>query len=201
MENYESFKIKNNPFETFDEWLTDAIVVDDNPWAFALATSSKDGEPSVRYLLHKGIVEDKFRFFTNYSSHKASDLEENPRASMAFFWRNSKRQVRISGSVKKTSRESSEDYFNSRDLESRIASSISTQSAPIESREVLISQYQAYLKSLNDSEEIKCPENWGGYELSPDKIEFFIYGEHRLNDRFIFSLDDNGSWSIERLQP
>jgi pyridoxamine 5'-phosphate oxidase len=201
MEDLTKFNISNNPIQTFNTWLDHAKEVDDNPEAFALATSTKNAIPSVRYLLHKGIDESgNFRFFTNYNSEKAKDLDSNPIASMAFFWRNSARQVRIEGKVERMSAEESKKYFHSRDRDSQIASAISQQSDVIESREVLLETHKSYSENLGDAE-VPYPENWGGYLLSPTKIEFFIYGEYRLNDRFLFSKSDENCWNIQRLQP
>ena len=200
MENLNTYKISNNPFETFLTWFEEAKKIDDNAEAFALATASKDALPSVRYLLYKGLVDEKFRFFTNYDSDKARDLDSNPFGSMAFFWRNSARQVRVEGEVVRTSREVSKEYFASRDRESQIASSVSSQSSEINSRNELLENYEKFLTNVGEND-VPCPENWGGYFLKPTKIEFFIYGEHRLNDRFSFSLKDDGSWKISRLQP
>ena len=201
MENLSKFKIAENPISTFNEWLEHARQVDDNPEAFALATATIEGVPSVRYLLYKGIQDsDNFLFFTNYDSEKARDLDSNPVASMAFFWRNSQRQVRIQGSIKRLSQEESKSYFHSRDRESQIASAVSNQSSIIESRAQLLSKHKAYSEKLGQ-DEVPYPKNWGGYLLSPTKIEFFIYGEHRLNDRFLFSKKDEICWDIQRLQP
>lgn len=201
MEELSKYNISKDPISTFTEWLEHAKEVDDNPEAFALATASKDGIPSVRYILHKGVDDSGcFRFYTNYNSDKASDLDTNPFASMAFFWRNSSRQVRIEGKVAKISLKDSTKYFHSRDRLSQIASAVSNQSSKIESREVLLEKHSSYLESIGENE-VPYPENWGGYSLCPTKIEFFIYGEYRLNNRFLFTKNDENCWDTERLQP
>jgi pyridoxamine 5'-phosphate oxidase len=200
MENLTKYNLSTDPFETFNTWFTKAKEIDDNAEAFALATSTSEGMPSVRYILFKGLLDNQFKFFTNYNSDKAQDLDSNPFASMAFFWRNSGRQVRITGKIVKADTDISMNYFSSRDKESQVASAVSNQSSPIESREKLLENYNNYLSELSDGE-VPYPDNWGGYLLQPTKIEFFIYGEHRLNDRFEFILGDDNSWQIQRLQP
>ncbi|PIK16653.1 pyridoxamine 5'-phosphate oxidase [Halobacteriovorax sp. JY17] len=200
MENLKKFDISENPIETFSDWFTKAKELDSYPDAFSLATADNLGNVSVRYLLYKGIIEDKFSFYTNYNSKKAKQLDENPKASMAFFWRNFGRQVRITGSVSKMTMEQSRGYFNSRARDSQIASYISNQSESISSREDLL-QIHADTSLEFEGKEIPYPTNWGGYLIDAQEIEFFIYGEHRLNDRILFKRDINRNWKVERLQP
>lgn len=200
MENLNRFDITQNPVETFLNWFNKAKELDSYPDAFALATSDNEGNVSVRYLLYKGVIDNQLVFYTNYNSSKSKQLDVNPKASMAFFWRNLGRQVRVTGSVKKMSRELSMKYFSGRDRESQIASYISSQSEVISDKETLLRIHAEKSKEL-EGKDVPYPENWGGYLVDPKEIEFFIYGEHRLNDRILFKNNSNEDWQIERLQP
>ncbi|CBW27362.1 pyridoxine 5'-phosphate oxidase [Halobacteriovorax marinus SJ] len=200
MENLSKFDISNDPIETFENWFNKAKELDTYADAFSLATSDSKGDVSVRYLLFKGIVDGGFSFYTNYNSPKAEQLEENPRASMAFFWKNFARQVRVKGNVSRTTLEQSKKYFEGRARESQIASYISDQSKRIESREELLKLHSEKVSEL-EGKDIPYPSNWGGYVIDPTEIEFFIYGEFRLNDRILFKRNSNNAWDIERLQP
>ncbi|HNL00224.1 MAG TPA: pyridoxamine 5'-phosphate oxidase, partial [Leptospiraceae bacterium] len=127
-----------DPFALFDRWFHEAVAAEvREPTAMTLATSNRQGSPSARIVLMKGYDERGIIFYTNYESHKANDLAENPQAALLFFWAELERQVRIEGSITKTSRKESDEYFQSRPLESRIGAHASNQSKKIESREVL----------------------------------------------------------------
>jgi len=145
------------------------------------------------------MKEQRIIFYTNYFSPKSHDLDSNPEIALAFYWHESKKQVRIQGRVEKMSLEDSKAYFHSRDRESQIASYISTQSASINSKEELLEKYNETQK-LYAGKEIPHPPNWGGYLVSPYEFEFFLYGQYRLNDRFLFELKQE-AWSVSRLQP
>ena len=166
--------------------------------AMAVATCGKDGQPSVRWLLLKGITDTGIKFYTNYDSAKANDLNENPKASVAFHWPWLGRQVRMEGMVAKTSREDSEQYFHSRPRGSQLGAAASPQSRVIESR--------AELEVLRDELDSACgevvplPENWGGYELTLERVEFWQGRRDRLHDRIVFQRL-NGTWEKQRLAP
>lgn len=200
MENLKKYEITECPIETFLAWFEEASNLDLNPDAFALATAGPKGDVSVRYLLYKGVVDGEFSFYTNYDSNKAKQIEANPQASMAFFWRNSGRQVRITGKVRRMSRDKSRTYFESRDRDSQIASYISNQSSEVLNKEVLLDLHSKTSIELQGSE-VPYPNNWGGYLIRPSEMEFFIYGEHRLNDRILFEKSTDNEWSFKRLQP
>ena len=200
MDDLLNYSLKNNPHSTFLEWMENASNVEQN--AQAMSVSSYDHEknrPSSRYLLYKGTVENKIIFYTNYLSPKARELEENPEIALAFYWHVSKKQVRIHGTVSKMERAESEKYFHSRDRESQIASYLSHQSEMIDDKETLVEKYNATEK-LFAGKVIPLPENWGGFLVEPYEYEFFLYGENRLNDRFLYQLK-NQKWEVNRLQP
>lgn len=191
--------IKANPLEQFQQWLLEAIESKiTEPNAMVLSTVSKSNEPSSRVVLLKAIHEDRLQFFTNYLSDKAADLSDNPTASLLFYWRELGRQVRISGSVTRTSSEESERYFNSRPYESRIAALISKQSRPVGGRSLLQKQFEEAKQQFPDY--VPMPEWWGGYNLLPVKMEFWQGRENRLHDRILYELK-NKKWNISRLYP
>ena len=192
--------VDNDPFEQFSKWLNEAInseIIDAN--AMAIATADKKGIPSVRIVLLKGLDEKSFIFFTNYESAKAKDLDENPNASLLFFWKELERQVRISGTVEKTSREESEAYFISRPLESKLGAWASKQSSIIAGREILENKFED-IKALYADKNIPLPPFWGGFKLIPNRIEFWQGRESRLHDRICY-LKEEEKWKIVRLSP
>lgn len=194
----QDFDLLSCPFKTFESWYEKSKVTEGNVDAMSVATVDASGVPRNRFLLFKGILDSKFIFYTNYFSQKAQDLEKNSKVSLNFFWPSTKYQIRVTGLAKKAPREFSQDYFSSRDRESQLASAMSVQSSPVESRAELVRRVDELNKRFPDV--IPCPENWGGYFVEPLEFEFFIYGAHRLNDRFLF-VKDGPNWSLTRLQP
>ncbi len=191
-------KISNNPVEQFQLWLSEAIEVDSiEPTAMTLATADKNGKPSARIVLLKDITDNGLTFYTNYNSRKGKELEENQNAALLFFWTRLERQIRIEGKVEKLSAEISDQYFNSRPLESRISAVISPQSKKISGREILTCEAEKLRENIKD---IKRPDYWGGYILIPDTFEFWQGREGRLHDRISYERN-NSEWQIFRLAP
>ena len=162
-----------------------------------LATASASGEPAARIVLLKGADDAGFVFYTNYDSHKGRDLTENPRACLLLFWAELERQVRITGSVSRTSREESEAYFHSRPIESQIGATISRQSRVVADRSEIEARYAA----VAADGKVPLPSNWGGYRVAPHTIEFWQGRKSRLHDRLLYSKQADGSWSRARLEP
>ncbi len=190
-----------NPVAQFSNWFTAAVeagIRDVN--AMALATADKNGRPSVRIVLLKGFGEDGFVFFTNYESEKGKQLEANPFAALAFYWIELDRQIRISGPVEKTSREESERYFHSRPIGSQLGAWASRQSEVIDARRILEAKL-AEMTERFENKPIPLPPRWGGFRLKPDTMEFWQGRPNRLHDRFRYTHESNGSWSISRLAP
>lgn len=192
----------DDPIGLFRRWHEDAaesgLLL---PEAVALATASADGAPSVRMVLLKGVDERGFRFFTNYESRKAVELEENPRAAMCFYWSVLERQVRVEGAVSRVSSEESEAYFRTRPHGSRIGAWASSQSRPIESRERLETREREARERFRDRE-VPLPPYWGGYVLRPARIEFWQGRANRLHDRLRYEREGQGEgWNVTRLQP
>jgi pyridoxamine 5'-phosphate oxidase len=190
-----------DPFGQFDKWWGEALRADiDEVNAMTLATASADGMPDARIVLLKGFDERGFTFFTNYNSSKGLELLENPRASLVFFWKELERQVRISGLVSLVSGKESDDYFNSRPEGSRIGAWASPQSEVIESREWLEENEKKFHEQFFGTP-VSRPLHWGGYRVKPTRVEFWQGRPSRLHDRILFSLQENGHWTIERLAP
>lgn len=200
MDNLQNYSLLQNPLQAFNNWYEEALKVEQNAQAMSVATYDHlHNRPTSRFLLFKGIQNEKILFYTNYLSPKSKDLDHNAEIALNFYWHLSKKQVRIQGRAIKMSVEDSRTYFHSRDRDSQIASYISSQSAPIEDKEALKVKFETAKKEF-EGKEIPLPENWGGYLVAPYEFEFFLYGESRLNDRFLYELK-NGKWEVARLQP
>jgi pyridoxamine 5'-phosphate oxidase len=190
-----------DPFAQFNKWWQETLNAGiDEPNAMTLATASADGMPDGRIVLLKGFDEKGFAFYTNYNSVKGQQLLENPRATLVFFWKELERQVRISGLVSLAPGNMSDDYFNSRPVGSRIGAWASPQSETIESREWLEENEQR-IATVWDGKTIPRPGHWGGYVVKPVKMEFWQGRPSRLHDRILYTLQNTGTWKIERLAP
>ena len=190
-----------DPILQFEQWLQEAAAAGIfEPGAACLATASRKGKPSARMVLLKGVEERGFIFFTNYGSPKARELVENPQASLVVAWVELARQVRISGSVERISREQSARYFETRPAGSRLSAWASHQSEVIDSRQVLEERMQRLRTRFGDGE-IPLPPFWGGYCLSPTRIEFWQGRPDRLNDRLRYRRQAETRWVLERLAP
>jgi len=193
--------LHTDPIEQFRAWFAAAIAADIRDVnAMSLATATPDGQPSVRIVLLKGVDKRGFSFFTNYDSEKARHLEANPRAALAFYWVKLERQVRISGSVERTSREDSAAYFHSRPSGSRLGAWASKQSEVIDSRRILDARL-AQMAERFEGGEIPLPPHWGGYRVKPEQMEFWQGRPNRLHDRFRYTRRADGAWQIDRLAP
>ena len=168
--------------------------------AMTLATVDKTGRPSARIVLLKGVDERGFIFYTNYESRKGQELAENPQAALVFYWSDLERQVCIAGQVAKLPPAESEAYFNSRPRGSRIAAWASKQSAVVPDRQALEEKWQQF-ESQYPGQDVPKPPHWGGYVLTPARIEFWQGRPNRLHDRFRYTRQPDNSWRIERLSP
>ncbi len=189
-----------DPIAQFDRWFNDATLAGlPEANAMTLATVDTSGAPSARIVLLKGFDQRGFVFFTNYSSRKGRDLAANPRAALCFFWESLERQVRIEGTVEKTTRQESEDYFHSRPIGSQIGAWVSQQSEAIESREALDRRAEELLaKFVNTG--VPLPDFWGGFRVVPHTIEFWQGRPSRLHDRLQY-VREGDRWKIRRLCP
>ena len=192
--------MNENPVLEFQKWLKEAIqLIKEDAIAMVLSTVSKDGNPSSRIVLLKQASESGFTFFTNYESRKGLELKENSNAALLFYWKELDRQVRIEGTVSKTSEQISEEYFNSRPVDSRISAITSRQSRSVENRAKLEELFYR-LKHDEQRKKLKRPPHWGGYVLRPDMIEFWQGRPNRLHDRIVYQKNEN-IWERIRLAP
>ena len=193
-------QVLRDPVAQFEKWFDEALKAQvSEPNAMSLSTVSADGKPSSRIVLIKQFDERGFTWYTNYHSDKGQQLQDNPNAALLFFWRELERQVRIEGTVVKTSAAESDEYFNVRPLLSRLSAIASQQSAPIGSRAELEANYEAVAAVAGETP--ARPAHWGGYRLQPERIEFWQGRRSRFHDRIVFTRGADGAWSMERLQP
>ncbi len=194
-------ELQADPYDQFLLWFDQAMVTEgENVNGMTLATTTPEGYPSARIVLLKGI-DHGFLFYTNYRSRKGAELEMNPRAAIVFWWPTLNRQVRAEGIVERVSPENSDAYFESRPIGSRIGAAASPQSGVIESREALEKMVERVRAEHGEEGPIPRPEEWGGYRLIPESIEFWQGRSSRLHDRLHYRLADDHSWQIERLAP
>ncbi|WP_082654396.1 pyridoxamine 5'-phosphate oxidase [Janthinobacterium sp. Ant5-2-1] len=193
--------VLTDPIAQFQKWFAEAVKAQVmEPNAMSLATVSPDGKPSSRIVLIKQFDERGFTWYTNYHSDKGQQLEHNPHAALLFFWGELERQVRIEGTVVKTTAAESDEYFNVRPVQSRLSAIASQQSAPIADRTALESNYAAVAAAVGDAQPPR-PAHWGGYRLQPERIEFWQGRRSRFHDRIVFTRGADGQWSMQRLQP
>lgn len=193
-------EVEASPILQFEKWFKEAVDSKVNePNAMNVCTASADGKPSSRIILLRNFNEDGFVFYTNYSSRKGREIEENPYCSLLFFWPELERQVRIEGVLSKQSSKDSDVYFETRPRGSKLGAWTSEQSKVIENRAVLEKEYERMAAKFPE-ETIPRPENWGGYVLKPNTIEFWQGRPSRLHDRILYRLE-KGEWLIERLAP
>lgn len=193
--------LPDNPLSLFQKWLQEAI--DNNvyePTAVIVGTVSPEGKPSTRTVLLKDLHDGKFIFFSNYESRKGMHLSNNPAISLTFVWHQLERQVHIEGTAARIPPEESDEYFRKRPYKSRIGARISPQSQPICSRMQLI---RAFVKEAASwaGKEVERPANWGGYAVTPERIEFWQGRPNRLHDRIVYTLQPDGNWTKDRLAP
>lgn len=192
-----------SPLELFSVWMKLALENAPQDWiepyAMTLATSSPTGNVSARVVLLRGYDDEGFVFYTNYDSAKGEQLAANAQAALVFYWGYLERQVRVTGTVSKVSREKSKAYFQRRPRGSQIGATISRQSEPIAGREILESAAARYEKEI-DNAPIPLPNFWGGYCVHPSEIEFWQGRQNRLHDRIAYIRDGN-EWNLQRLSP
>ncbi|MGZ8317837.1 MAG: pyridoxamine 5'-phosphate oxidase [Telluria sp.] len=189
-----------DPVAQFGKWFDEALKAEvDEPNAMAVSTVGEGGRPTSRIVLIKQFDTRGFTWYTNYDSQKGRQLAANPHAALLFFWRELERQIRIEGRVERTSAADSDQYFQRRPLKSRLSAIASAQSEPIGSRDDMERHYEAIAKQYGDQP--PRPEHWGGFRLVPDRIEFWQGRHSRFHDRIVYTLQADGSWTRQRLQP
>ena len=192
--------VAHDPFTQFNTWFEQALKAEVNePNAMSVATVDAGGRPTSRIVLIKQYDSRGFTWYTNYDSQKGRQLGANRHAALLFFWPELERQIRIEGRVERTSSEESDKYFHSRPLKSRLAAIASAQSMPIANRAALEENYEAVAREAG--EQPPRPDNWGGFRLVPERLEFWQGRRSRFHDRIVYLLQPDGSWARQRLQP
>lgn len=192
--------MSTDPFALFHDWYTEARSTELNDSnAVALATADAQGHPSVRMVLLKGYDERGFVFYTNRESRKAADLAANPHVALLFHWKSLRRQIRIEGPIAFASDAESDAYFASRSRDSQLGAWASDQSRPLDSRATFEARF-AEAQARFEGQPVPRPPHWGGYRVTPERIEFWLDREHRLHERRVFTRAGEG-WAEGMLYP
>jgi len=170
------------------------------PNAMILGTADADGRPSARTVLLKGLDEEGFVFYTNYTSRKATELDANPYASLVFPWYEVFRQVIVRGTVERVDRATTEAYFASRPRESQIGAWASPQSQVVPDRDT-IDRAEREAAARFEGADVPAPPHWGGLRVRPETVEFWQGRTGRLHDRLRYRRVTGDEWIVERLAP
>ena len=195
------FKDEKDPINLFSEWFEEAKKSEINdPNAFSLGTTDKNGFPTVRIILLKDFNKDGFVFYTNLKSSKSIAINENSKISMCFHWKSLLRQVRIVGSATQVTDKEADEYYNSRPYDSRIGAWASDQSSVLNKRDDLIESINKYKAKFSEDEKIPRPRHWSGWRLNPIEIEFWLDGKYRIHERLKYYKNQN-LWEKVLLSP
>ena len=190
------------PYAQFENWMQQAESCElEEPNAMCLATVDASGHPSTRIVLLKQFSKSNgLVFFTNYESCKAKAMDATGKVAANFLWLPLQRQINITGTVARISSAQSLKYFLSRPLANRLGAWTSPQSKVISSRQLLESKWHEMKRKFSNGS-VPLPDFWGGYAIQPKSFEFWQGRPSRLHDRFIYRLQQNANWLIERLAP
>ena len=197
----EEESLPDHPMELFELWMEEArSTTNPDPTAMTLSTVNSEGNPSSRMVLLKAVREGKLIFFTNYMSRKGKELAACPQVALQFYWPELERQVRIEGMAAPLTDFDSTQYFRSRPYESQIGAWASPQSEVIPNRQSLETEFEKYHRKFKTASEVPRPAQWGGYAITPSRMEFWQGGVHRLHDRIEYKREKD-SWDRARLAP
>jgi pyridoxamine 5'-phosphate oxidase len=190
-----------DPLALFDEWLAEASASEPNDAnAMALATVGADGVPSARMVLLKGHGQDGFVFYTNEQSRKGKELAGQPSAALLFHWKSLRRQVRVTGPVRRVTDAEADAYFATRSRDSQLGAWASDQSQPLQSRAAFEARFEEVRRRF-EGQDVPRPPHWGGYRVQPETVEFWQDRPHRLHERRLFTAQSDGSWAEGLLYP
>ncbi len=189
-----------DPVTMFRRWFDDAVAAGlHEPNAMVVATVSAEGRPASRMVLLKGLDDRGFVFFTNVASRKGVELAANPRCSLLFPWHPLERQVRVDGTATPLPRADVEAYFATRPRGARLGAHASHQSRVVSGRDALMAAYAEAEARFGDGD-VPVPDEWGGYRVAPEAVEFWQGRPGRMHDRLVYRRADDG-WTTERLAP
>lgn len=201
-EKPEDFTPPANPYDLFLEWSAEAQEKEvSDPNAMCLATATPDGKPSARMVLLKELDERGFVFYTNSSSRKGQQIKANGHAAICFHWKSILRQIRVEGVIEEVSAEEADAYYSTRHRGSRVGAWASKQSQPLESYSELKNFVEEYEAKFEGQEDIPRPPYWKGFRIKPNYFEFWIDGEYRLHQRYLYTPDGKGGWTTKMLYP
>jgi pyridoxamine 5'-phosphate oxidase len=190
----------SSPLDLFGRWFDAAVAAGvPQPEAMALATSTREGRPSVRMVLFRGVSADGIRFFTNRNSRKGGELGANPFAAAVFYWEPLGHQVRFEGRIEPLTPAEDDAYFAARPRGHQLAALASRQSQPVDP-EALRAHYDE-LERQHEGKPVPRPAHWGGYRLTPDLVEFWTQRDNRLHDRVVFRRTADAGWRTETISP
>lgn len=192
--------LKDDPFEQFAVWMEEAVnaqILD--PYAMCVSTVGKDKKPSSRIVYLRDVAEGGFVFYTNYQSHKGTDIGSESAVALNWHWTEIERQIRVEGIATKVTDDLSDTYWKSRPRESQISACLSDQSKEVENRETLESGKAAIISEF-EGKDIPRPTHWGGYSVAPERMEFWQGRPNRLHDRLVYKKEGD-NWLIVRLNP
>ena len=196
------FEDEANPVDLFKKWFDAAEKSEINdPNALSVATSNKEGIPSVRMVLLKGLSDLGFVFYTNFNSKKGSDLSKNPNASICFHWKSLRRQVRVSGKVVVVEKDEADNYFKSRKYGSKISAWASSQSQQMKNRDDFLKKIKEYEKKYPEKDSVPRPSHWSGWRVLPNEIEFWLEIDNRSHQRLLYKKQDKKNWIRQILYP
>ncbi|MFD7548397.1 pyridoxamine 5'-phosphate oxidase [Streptomyces sp. NPDC059578] len=197
-----------HPVEQFARWFRDAVRTADEgslyePNAVIVSTADAEGRPSSRTVLLKQFDHEGFVFYTNYGSRKARDLDANPHVALLFPWHPMARQVHVTGTATRTTRDETAAYFRTRPHGSQLGAWASSQSTVVASRAELDRAYEELAARYPEGEQVPVPPHWGGFRVVPETIEFWQGRENRLHDRlrYVRGAAGDDAWHVERLGP